>query len=111
MIIFHLRRIFIPIIVIDYSKIYFPLSKEYIYWENIESIEYHTKLFINIKAKNVDMTRNKYNVPLVSYDYDDKFFHDNSLYRINIEYIKINKEDLYKLIFEFSELEKNDRND
>ena len=91
---------------IDSFKISFPLNKEWVSWENIDKIEFHTVNqaygSIGIKVKEMDLNRNKLYVPRVFDDFDDDGCLDFSLYRLDLESLKINHERLYLTILDLS---------
>lgn len=112
-IIFNLKRLLKPAVIIDSDKISFPLANEWVYWENIDNIKcYHigkTDLCIEIKVKQMDKNRKKRKAPLIFVDYDEDSYPDLSLYRINLGNFKINQEQFYKTMLALSKKNKDER--
>lgn len=107
---FELKRLLLPILIIDSKKINLPIENESVFWENIVKIEYHNKFKIEIKVKEIDSNRKKYNVPYVFDDYDDEVgYRDYSIYYIDIKFVKMNQDILYKIILDLSKMEENER--
>ncbi len=105
-IIFNLKRLLKPAVIIDSDKISFPLTNEWVYWENIDNITRYnigkTNISIEIKVKQIDKNRKKYKAPLVFADYGENGYPDLSLYRVDLENFKINHEQFYETILALS---------
>ncbi|MFA9214528.1 MAG: hypothetical protein ACEQSR_11885 [Candidatus Methylacidiphilales bacterium] len=112
-IVFNVKRLLKPAVIIDSDKISFPLANEWVYWQNIDNIRYYnigkTDLCIEIKVKQMDKNRKKYKAPLVFADYDENCYPDLSLYRIDLENFKIIHEQFYKTIMALSKKNKAER--
>lgn len=108
-ILFDLKRLIKPAVVIDSFKISFPLNNEFVYWENIDKIEFNNIKNLEIKVKQIDQNRKKWNVPRVFDDYDDNGYLDFSLYRLDLESLKINNEQFYNTILDLSKKSKAER--
>lgn len=112
-IIFNLKRLLKPAVIIDSDKISFPLTNEWVYWENIDNITCcnigKTDLCIEIKVKQVDKNRKKRKAPLVFADYGENGYPDLSLYKVDLEKFKINQEQFYKTMLALSKENKAER--
>ena len=112
-IVFNLKRLLKPAIIIDSDKISFPLTNEWVYWENIDNITCHnigkTDLCIEIKVKQVDKNRKKRKAPLVFADYGENGYPDLSLYKVDLEKFKINQELFYETMLALSKENKAER--
>lgn len=112
-IVFNLKRLLKPAVIIDSDKISFPLTNERVYWENIDNIKFYnigkTDLCIEIKVKQIDKNRKKRKAPLVFADYSENGYLDLSLYRVDLENFKINQEQFYKTTLTLSKKNKDER--
>lgn len=112
-IIFNLKRLLKPAVIIDSDKISFPLTNEWVYWENIDTITFYNYRNVNesieIKVKQIDKNRKKYKAPLVFADYGENGYPDLSLYRIDLENFKINHEQFYETMLALSKKNKDER--